>query len=302
MLRAVGSEAGRPPIPLFERLVLESHSYCNRACWFCPRTYDRSGKYLDAAREPVVARMPTEKVLSLMDEAVALGFQGPVGFHHYSEPLLDDRHLTFAREARARGLQPDLHTNGDVLLDDAPLCDEVTQAFDAVVVGLYDYRTDDELAEAQRFWSRRLAGTHLSFSPIGPQGTRSGHSVGAPRATVPTNPRTSIPDLTYPNAPCHRPLLRMIIQYDGEMCQCCDDTMGAFGLGSVYEHSLEALWYSDRHVSTVAALVDGQRADYGLCRVCPMPPTAPRPDGVPIDMRPRRMARDDHSRITEVTQ
>ena len=137
-----------PPIPLFERLLIESHSFCNRVCWFCPRTYDRSGKYLDHSGRPIVERMPTEKVLALLDEAVALGFDGPVGFHHYSEPLLDGRHLTLAREARKRGMKPDLHTNGDPLRDDASLCGKVAQAYDTIVVGLYDYRTDDELAEA----------------------------------------------------------------------------------------------------------------------------------------------------------
>jgi radical SAM protein with 4Fe4S-binding SPASM domain len=289
-------------IPLFERLLIESQSFCNRACWFCPRTYDRSGKYLDSSRQPVIERMPTEKVLGLLDEAASLGFRGPVGFHHYSEPLLDDRALTFARAAGARGMKPDLHTNGDVLQDDASLCAEVARVYDSVVVGLYDHRTDDELAEAQRFWRGRLAGTHLSFSPIGPQGTSSGHSVGVPRARVPTNPRAVIPDLTYPNAPCHRPLVRMIIQYDGEMCQCCDDTTGVFALGNVHEHSLEALWYSDRHVSTVAALVDGRRADYELCRACPMPPTGARLDGMPIDLIPRSLDRAPRGRVREVTR
>ena len=291
-----------PPIPLFERLLIESHSFCNRACWFCPRTYDRSGKYLDHSRRPIVERMPTEKVLALLDQAVALGFDGPVGFHHYSEPLLDDRHLTLAREARKRGMKPDLHTNGDALRDDASRCDKVAQAYDTIVVGLYDYRTDDELAEAKDYWRQRLAGTDLSFSPIGPHGTNAGHSVGVPRAGVPTNPRMMIPDLTYPNAPCHRPLIRMIIQYDGEVCQCCDDTTGAFGLGNVYESSLEDLWYSDRHVSTVAALVEGERADYDLCHECPMSPTGQRPDGVPIDMTPRRAGRDEITRATEVAR
>ena len=80
-------------IPLFERLQIESQSNCNRACWFCPRTYDRSGKYLDPAGKSVLRQMPTEKILGLLDEAQVLGFSGMVGFHHYSEPLLDPRNI-----------------------------------------------------------------------------------------------------------------------------------------------------------------------------------------------------------------
>jgi radical SAM protein with 4Fe4S-binding SPASM domain len=245
--------------------------------------------------------MPTDKIHSLLDEAAALGFDGPVGFHHYSEPLLDDRHLELARAATERGMKPDLHTNGDALLDDDALCLEVTRAYEMIVVGLYDFRTQDELDAAKRFWRSRLSGARLAFSPIGNQGANSGESVGVPRAGVPANPRMAIRDLTYPNAPCHRPLIRMIIQHDGEVCQCCDDTTGAFGLGNVYENSLENLWYSDGHVSTVSALIEGKRDEYVLCASCPMSPTGPRPDGAAIDIAFRPPAADGSSRDTGVT-
>src|ERR1700756_3961159 len=92
-------------IPLFERLLIESQSNCNRSCWFCPRTYDRSGKYLDRAGELVFNQMTTEKILDLLDEAQALGFMSGVGFHHYSEPLLDRRNIMLAQEARRRGMK-----------------------------------------------------------------------------------------------------------------------------------------------------------------------------------------------------
>src|SRR5262245_46270211 len=100
---------------LFERLQIESQSNCNRSCWFCPRTYDRSGKYLDGEGKAVLRRMETGKILGLLDQAVEMGFAGMVGFHHYSEPLLDPRNPELAREARARGMVPYLHTDGDVL-------------------------------------------------------------------------------------------------------------------------------------------------------------------------------------------
>jgi hypothetical protein len=86
-----GSLMSAPPItgskngiPLFERLLIESQSNCNRSCWFCPRTYDRSGKFLHAVGKSQLNQMPTEKILDLLDQAQALGFKGGVGFHHYS--------------------------------------------------------------------------------------------------------------------------------------------------------------------------------------------------------------------------
>lgn len=160
-------------IPLFERLQIESQSNCNRSCWFCPRTYDRSGKYLDKAGRSVLHRMPTEKILDLLDQAQALGFRGRVAFYHYSEPLLDERSPMLAREARKRGMEPYLHTKGDVLRSDDQLCNEVKKLYGLIVVGLYDYRTnEEELEENKRYWQKRLSGANLSFSPIGLSGAR----------------------------------------------------------------------------------------------------------------------------------
>lgn len=283
-------ETSVPRIPLFERLQIESQSNCNRSCWFCPRTYDRSGRYLDADGDAVLRRMPTEKILDLLDQARAMGFRGRVGFHHYSEPLLDKRNVTLARAARERGMEPYLHTNGDALRKSDRLCAEVREVYRIIVVGLYDHETDEELSEAKTYWRRRLAREDLEFSPIGPRGVGSGHSIGVPRAMVPTDPRMAVPDLTFANAPCHRPLIRLIVQHDGEMCNCCEDLHGAFRLGNVHHTSLEDLWFSERHMLVVEDLVHGRRGNYTLCRNCPMPPTGRPPEGKSVRIDFRRYA------------
>ncbi len=277
-------------IPLFERLEIESQSNCNRSCWFCPRTYDRSGKYLDETGKSVIYQMPTEKIFDLLDQAQGMGFKGRVGFHHYSEPLLDERNIMLAQQARKREMKPYLHTNGDMLKRDNALCEEVKKVYGLIVVGLYDYETNEELEEMKRYWHDRLAGANLKFSSIGTLGARSADSMGIPKPLVPTDPRMAIPDLTFANAPCHRPLIRMIIQYDGEMANCCEDTSGAFNLGNVYDNLLAKLWYSKHHIQVVQDLIAGRREKYGLCRKCPQSPTGPSPDGKRIGILPRRHA------------
>ena len=275
-------------VALFERLQIESQSNCNRACWFCPRTYDRSGKYLEPSGKAVLRRMPTGKILGLLDEAQAMGFRGLVGFHHYSEPLLDPRNPSLARAARERGLQPYLHTNGDVLRRNDKLCELVQELYAFIVVGLYDYHTNDELEATKEYWKGRLPRARLEFSPIGLAEARGAHSIGVPRARVPSDPRMTLPDLTFENAPCHRPQIRMLIQHDGAMCLCCEDTTSAFELGNVYQHTLAELWSSPRHLEIMQDLAAGKRTDYALCRNCPMPPTGAPPQGQRISFTPRR--------------
>jgi radical SAM protein with 4Fe4S-binding SPASM domain len=227
--------------------------------------------------------MPTESILDLLDQAQVLGFRGWVGFHHYSEPLLDKRNVDLARAAKDRGMQPYLHTNGDVLKHNKALCRKIAKLYRLVVVGLYDYDTDEELKEVKQYWRKTLPGANLEFSPIARSGNRSAYSVGIPRALVPSDARMGVPDLLFFNAPCHRPLIRLIIQHDGEVCNCCEDTHGAFSLGNVFRSSIEELWFSERHRRIVDDLVQGHREKFALCRRCPLPPTAPAPDGKRID-------------------
>jgi len=285
-------------IPLFERLLIETQANCNRACWFCARTYDRSGKYLDADGRAVLRRMPTETILDLLDQARELGFCGRVGFHHFSEPLLDRRNLELARQVRARGMRPYMHTNGDVLRRHPALACEVAAIYEMVVVGLYDYRTNEERLKEESFWRERLAGTRVEFSAIGLEGRRSGKSAAYPKARVPSDSRMSIPDLVYPNAPCLRPLIRLIVQHDGEVCNCCEDTTGAFSLGNIHRDRLEAIWYGERHLQVIRDLTAGDRENYELCRKCPLGPSTFRPDGKAITFFPRQ----NLSSAPEVTQ
>ena len=146
----------------------------------------------------------------------------------------------------------------------------------------------EELEDAKSYWHARLAGVNLKFSMIGVTGSRSADSMGVPKALVPTDKRMSIPDVTYDNAPCHRPLIRMIIQYDGEMCNCCEDAHGSFELGNVYTSSIEELWYSERHRGFTEELIRGERGRHELCRNCPMSPSGRPVQGKQIQFTPRR--------------
>jgi radical SAM protein with 4Fe4S-binding SPASM domain len=236
--------------------------------------------------------MPTAKILEILDQARDMGFQGSVCFHFYSEPFLDDRSVLLAREARGRGLRPFVHTNGDVLRRDPELCRLAETEYEYVVIGIYDYQSREALEESKRYWRERLPRADLRFSYIGDVPPRVAPTMAIPRAIVPPDSRVLIPDLVFANAPCHRPLSRMIIRYDGEMSLCCEDTRGEFRLGNVYEATLEELWHSERHIKLVRDLITGHREAFGLCRGCPLSPTGPPRDGVQIGIKPRRWGAD----------
>ena len=274
-------------LPLFERLEIETQSNCNRSCWFCPRTYDRSGAYLDARGEPILQQMSTDKIIDILEQAKSLKFQGLVNFHFYSEPLLDKRSIFLAREARKRRMKPFLHTNGDVLKDNEALRDAVSETYEYIVIGIYDYDSNEELEGAKEAWRKKMGGADLRFSAISDRKTEKVKSMGVPRALVPTSRRFPVPDLTFTNGPCHRPLIRLLLRYDGEMCFCCEDMQADFDLGNVYEHNREELWFSEKHIQVASDLLEGRRQRYELYQNCPLSPTAELPHGEQVELKKR---------------
>jgi radical SAM protein with 4Fe4S-binding SPASM domain len=279
------------PIPLFRRLLLELQSNCNRSCFFCNRTWDDSGKRLTAEGKHVLKRMPTEHALRIMDEAAALGFRGHVAFHHMSEPFLDPRIIDMAAHARKLGLRPYEHTNGDVLRRDETLCRAAAETFEYIKVGLYDHQNVSERDAQIEFWKQRLHGTDVRFSVV---------DTVFPRNLTPLSDRMIRAKQTFQGGICNRPLMRMLVHYDGNVALCCEDMKDDFGLGNAFRSSVLELWYSQRHQQIVRHLQRGRRDLYPLCKGCPIPPPEQPAFSVRIAKSARRWARSLKARFAHV--
>ena len=254
----------RPLIPLFQRVVIELQSHCNRECFFCSRESDTTGKRKTADGRSVRQSMPSEKVLALIDELEALQFKGYITFHHLSEAFLDSRLIDMAKEAKRRGMRPYVHTNGDVLRDDDELCRQTASVFDYVVVGLYDYTSESEKRAEQEAWRRRLEGTRVLFSLVEDAYVRT---FSADNSQMKVLNRQ-----TYPTAICTEPQKYLFIHYNGDVCCCCEDMYGDLLRFNIFESSIEEIWYSERHGRLIQHLLAGERDRFDLCSKCTMGP------------------------------
>ena len=254
----------RPLIPLFQRAVIELQSHCNRDCHFCCRESDTSGKRKTADGESVRQSMPSEKVMTLFDELESLGFKGYITFHHLSEAFLDSRLIEMAREAKRRGMRPYVHTNGDVLRDDEQLCKETADVFEYVVVGLYDYTTEEERDSQKEFWQKRLLGTRVMFSLV--------ENVYVRTHSADSNQMNSLERTTYPTAICTEPQKYLLIHYNGDVCCCCEDMYGELLRFNIFETSIRDIWFSERHAQVIHTLLAGERKEFDLCAKCTMGP------------------------------
>ena len=252
-------------IPLFQRVVLELQSHCNRDCFFCCRESDHSGKRKTADGTSIRQSLATEKVFSLLDELEALEFKGYITFHQLSEAFLDPRLMSVAKDAKRRGMRPYVHTNGDVLRNDEPLCREAAETFEYIVVGLYDYTSEAEKLAEKKFWKRRLQGTEVLFSLV--ENVRV-------RTHGPDNDEMRrMRRRTYPTSPCAQPRTYLIIHYDGDACCCCEDMHGDILKFNVHEMSIRDIWYSERHAEVIRTLQIGDRRQYDPCANCTMGPS-----------------------------
>ena len=252
------------PVPLFQRVVLELQSHCNRDCFFCCRESDTTGKRKLEDGTSVRQYMPTEKVTSLLDELEELGFTGYITFHQLSEAFLDKRLLAIAGEAAKRGMRPYVHTNGDVLRDNENMCRAAAEVFKYIVVGLYDYQTESEKLAEKEFWKERLHGTRVLFSLVENVYTRT-HSADNEHMQL-------IVRQTHPTATCAEPRKYLLIHYNGDICCCCEDMYGGLLKANVFESSIKQIWDSARHREIVENLRFGNRRKYDLCAKCTMGP------------------------------
>lgn len=232
-------------------LCIETQAYCNQECPECPRTLDPTRSRWRENGEPIRTQMPTEKVYDLINQAVDMGWQGPIHFSHYSEPLVDPRFMDFSRYALKKGLTPELFTNGSLLTKE--LVKEIDGVIPYVVIS---FRSPG----SQRFWETVFKKSRVRI-------TKS-------YQVLIWNPRKDLLNAAIMRAkgtPCTGPpLVAFRINYDGQMSFCYSDFNNEFGLLNAADHSLEELWFGEEHVRAIKEMAQpGSREKRALCRVCP---------------------------------
>ena len=90
-------------------IEVETHSYCNRVCWFCPNSHiDRHSH-----RE----YLPEAAYMNLLRDLEAIAYRGAFSFSHYNEPFGDDiiyKRIRQTRESLPRAALR-ANSNGDFL-------------------------------------------------------------------------------------------------------------------------------------------------------------------------------------------
>ncbi len=239
---------------LFNKIYIETISYCNNDCAFCPASTNNTVKKPEYL-------MAQDLYLKILEELKNLSFRGTVAFHCNNEPLLDERLVSWVKMARA-SLKSNffyIYTNG-ILLN----VDLANQLFDAglnrIIVNNYNDRYDlltpirnlidsSKALHGEVILNYRLKSEYL--------GNRAGQSLNAKNY------------LRRPlNIICKRPLLEIVIGYDGTVPLCCADGLWKISLGNVVNSSLKDVWFCEAFSKIKSALIKGDRTCTEICKVC----------------------------------
>lgn len=232
-------------------ISIETQAYCNHTCSQCPRNTDPTHSRWTAHGIPIMTRMPTTMVKDLINQAVDMGWNGPIHFSHYSEPLWDKRFVEFAEYSAVRGLIPELFTNGSLLTDE--LIERIDGLVPYVVIS---YNTLGSRGHWQSKFKKSKVRVSKSFQIL----------IWSPSTNLLRNAVSRVR-----GKPCVEPLFSAFrINYDGQMSMCYADFNNEFDLLNAHDHSLEELWFGKEHVRAVKEMAkSGSREKRGLCQICP---------------------------------
>jgi len=128
-----------------DQVEIETHSYCNRTCWFCPNSFiDRRSSNI---------RLPLELLTKICDNLSRIEYNGRIVFSGYNEPLYDE--IIFDWSKRLKPSCPKsiiiAYTNGDYL-DNEVIDACSTNEIDRLNVDLYpaEGKERDELEHSRR--------------------------------------------------------------------------------------------------------------------------------------------------------
>jgi len=269
------------PIPLFTRIQIQTVSWCNRSCAFCP-----SGKF------PVdKVFMPLAVYHRVVEQLQALNYAGRISPYLMNESLLDRRLPDLIAYTRAHCPESwiAINTNGDALSDKllARLFDAGLNSLD---VNAYDSTTQhaEHVALASRFVAQRgdvmfrtgYSNPFFQGENI-PRHTKlincRDMSLWEPRflaklATPDLSNRSgNVPEARQMREPlalgCPRPWQQMYVNYRGEAVLCCNDWRFDVIMGDTAQATLAEIWLNDKYQRYRHNLQQKNRA-MPLCATC----------------------------------
>lgn len=236
--------------PMFQQVLIETRTDCNNRCPFCVQRFQN--KPLGIMTWDVYCRT--------IDNLVELGYNGRVALVVSNEPLLDETLIEKLKYAKGKSqrLFMDITSNGRLLTPDY-----LDKLFEA---GLDNINVDDYRSDRDKFpdkLSGDLEAVHNAY-------------YNNPKINI----RTRRTDEKWPNYAgnipqdfnpddygfCNFPFRKLVVAYNGDILQCCDDFMYDTCFGNVMNEDLLDCWNKEEFNKIRLSLLENKRI--GMCARC----------------------------------
>lgn len=250
---------------LFARSVkmveIETFTFCNRTCWFCPNKDIPQRQQAGAGNK----EMPPPIYARILKELADVDYCGSITYSRYNEPLAM-RDLILDRISLARSVLPNAflftHTNGDYLKDRGYLDDLRAAGLNSLRV--QTYLGNDERWDPAKMLRRQAQQLHklglsvrncMVHEPIarfmvltdydGMEVTidaRNFDAIGTDRGQL-----VQVGCATARTSPCFVPFHSMYIDWDGSVVPCCNlrsdvPAHSGYVIGNVKDDTLYGLY------------------------------------------------------------
>lgn len=231
--------------PMF--VEVETTTYCNRRCTYCPNsTFDRGLKTNEV-------KMPEELFYKIVHDLGQNNYCMQFSPHNYGEPLADERMPKLLEMARREMslARIAIYTNGDFLTVD--LYQEIAPNVDVLVVTQHG----EKMAQGcQELFD------HYGGSP--PKIRLKTHKQIRANASN----RGGLIEMNYtPRKACGVVMNELHINAHGQLILCCEDYLAEQVFGNIQDMSIEEAWTSPQRLSVHR---DNIRGNFLLpkCRTC----------------------------------
>ena len=231
---------------MFDRLSIETSSYCNRRCTTCLRQlYPDRDKVKPWFTQNL---FPDYMVYDILDQAYEMGHRRTICFNFYNEPMLDKRLPDFGRYAMKLGFSRVMFaSNGDYL--DEAMAQRLDGCFHFFNISPYDDNSPERLKVIQGWLKetgvRFTNGLHFQvhcFSGDDPY----------------------LKELA--DRRCHNAARNAVINHRGDFLICCQELVPHFDLGNIYDTPLKELWTAKLPLNRT--LLRQGRRGYPYCATC----------------------------------
>lgn len=227
----------------FYSISIETSTYCNRKCEYCPNALYETPEYY----------MDKDLFRKAINDLKRIRFRGSIGYNHYNEPLLDPRIVTLIRQAVTElpFAYHLLFTNGDYLT--------MEMARQLVDAGISQIHVTNHSRDPQPL-RKKLQPVLDAF----PSTITYKENMFDSASLTNRGGEMEYIQTRHEKCPNGR---QFVLTWTGEVILCCEDYHRKYVLGNIKDQSIKEIWNSRKNRTLRRQL---RKKDFRLpiCKAC----------------------------------